>query len=153
MTPPRPATQQLLTETYSLITPPRPATQQLLTETYSLIPVHGRHDGVGVGVRCDSFAVSRHSIVMHELFNLECSCHGIDAPRQCQWNRVQDAVLVRPTTQKLLTETYSLITPPRPATQQLLTETYSLIPVNSRHAMTEEVYALRQHNFSLKTTH
>jgi hypothetical protein len=38
--------------------------------------------------RRDSFAVSRHSMVMHELLSLECFRHGIDAPRQCQWNRV-----------------------------------------------------------------
>ena len=45
--------------------------------------------------RCNSFAVSRHSMVMHELFSLECFRHGIDAPRQCQWNSVQDAESLR----------------------------------------------------------
>jgi hypothetical protein len=78
-------------------------------------------------------------MVMHELFSMEYFRHGIDAPRQCQWNRVQDAVFVRPAMRQLLTETYSLITvkvgmPERgrctPAMRHLLTTHYSLITDN-----------------------
>ena len=34
--------------------------------------------------------------------------HGIDAPRQCQWNRVQDAIHVRLTSQQIIIENDAL---------------------------------------------
>jgi len=44
------------------------------------------HDGGG------PHPSARHSMVCKSYLRLECSRHGIDAPRQCRWNRVQDAI-------------------------------------------------------------